>query len=301
MSGDWLNILIKPIDRSYSLPNAKMAAQRATYAKQWRATRRQRRRFDTLASDYLSVKYSNIREEIHQLYESLNTKYPTKHDLTKTKEFRQWKEQTKKTSDDHGMDESNEAERGTEPEQETSDDHGMDESNEAERGTEPEQETSDDHGMDESNEAERGTEPEQETSDDHGMDESNEAERGTEPEQETSDDHGMDESNEAERGTEPEQETSDDRGTPRDLLQLAGAGLIPQYDLDTMENIISDIVNELQQDDEIRNIFNDGDDDNHVQPHYADEDEGLGLDFQVELDANTEPFDFALEVEPYEW
>ena len=68
-----------------------MATSRATYARQWRLGARQSRRFDTLASDYVLTKYPAIHKEIAEFYGTLNTKYSTKHNLTKTPEYRLWK------------------------------------------------------------------------------------------------------------------------------------------------------------------------------------------------------------------
>ena len=68
-----------------------MTTSRATYARQWRLGARQSRRFDTLASDYVLTKYPAIHKEITEFYDTLNTKYDTKHNLTKTPEYRLWK------------------------------------------------------------------------------------------------------------------------------------------------------------------------------------------------------------------
>ena len=64
---------------------------RATYAREWRVGTRQKRRLNSIASCYVSTKYPDIWKEICQFYTDLNGKYPRKHDLTKTKEFRKWK------------------------------------------------------------------------------------------------------------------------------------------------------------------------------------------------------------------
>ena len=43
------------------------------------------------------------------------------------------------------------------------------------------------------------------------------------------------------------------------------------------------------------------DNDELGQPHYMDEDEGIGLNVESELEAITEPFDFDLEVEGFDF
>ena len=266
-----------------------MAASRATYAREWRFGRRQKRRLEVLATDYIATKYPDIYEEALQFYEMLNTKHEGKHNLTKAKEYREWKSQWKarttnnrrtgnsETPNQHGITENND------PAIETSEhEHGISENNET--NNEPTMETSEhEHGISENNET--NNEPTMETSEhEHGITENNK------PTMETSE-HGITENN------DPTMETSE-HGIHEDLLTIAAEGLLQQNDLQSdLDNIINDIVNDLRQDAVLRDIL----DNDYVQPHYADEDEGLGLDVEVELDAITEPFDFSLEVEPYEW
>ena len=66
---------------------------KAEYERKWRLTTRQSRRVDTLTSDYIRTKYPTIHAEIMSFYETLNSKYTTKDNLTKTIEYRQWKTQ----------------------------------------------------------------------------------------------------------------------------------------------------------------------------------------------------------------
>ena len=66
-------------------------SERAIKAREWRATQREKRRFDTLLSDYAKVKYQDVYKECTEFYRVLNKTYPKKHDLTKTKEYRRWK------------------------------------------------------------------------------------------------------------------------------------------------------------------------------------------------------------------
>ena len=63
---------------------------------------------------------------------------------------------------------------------------------------------------------------------------------------------------------------------------------------DEVDNIIDSIINELVQDDAVRNILGD---DEVVRPSYEDKDEGIGLNVVTELEDIIEPFDFQLEVE----
>ena len=66
-----------------------------------------------------------------------------------------------------------------------------------------------------------------------------------------------------------------------------------------VDSIIDEILNELNHDDVIRNIL--GDDDEVVRPQYQDEDEGIGLNTEVELVNIIEPFDYQLEVEGFDF
>ena len=217
----------------YSLPNVSeiMAATRAKYAKQWRATRRDNRRYEVLASDYVKNKYPNIHDEIQRFYNTLNENYPDKHNLTKTKEYQEWKAKTNRNQANN-----NETEHGASDEPE----HGA--SDESEHGT--------------------NDEPEQEVCDgaEHGA--SDEPGHGTndEPEQEMC--------NEAEHGANDEPQDI----IPGDLIAVAAQDLVHQdlvqqdNFLDEIDGIINDIVNELRQDQQVRDIMD----------YYNDE--GVGLE-----------------------
>ena len=66
-------------------------SRRAVEARHWRIGIREKRRFNTLVSDFINVKYPDIYDESCQFYKSLNKRYPKKHNLTKTREYKQWK------------------------------------------------------------------------------------------------------------------------------------------------------------------------------------------------------------------
>ena len=63
----------------------------AKYARQWRAGNRQKRRLDTLVSDYTKVKFGNVYREAREFYIKLDRKYPKKRDLTKSNDYRRWR------------------------------------------------------------------------------------------------------------------------------------------------------------------------------------------------------------------
>ena len=67
------------------------------------------------------------------------------------------------------------------------------------------------------------------------------------------------------------------------------------------DNIIQQIINELEQDAAIRDLINAENNGELVHPHYEDEDEGIGLNVEVELQNIIEPFDYELEVEGFDF
>ena len=69
---------------------------------------------------------------------------------------------------------------------------------------------------------------------------------------------------------------------------------INNIDIDQLDNMIQQIINELEQDQAVRDLVNN---EGLVNPHYQDEDEGIDLDIETELEAIIEPFDYQLEVE----
>ena len=241
----------------YSLLNVSeiMAATKAKYAKQWRATRRDNRRYEVLASDYVKNKYPNIHDEIQRFYNTLNENYPDKHNLTKTKEYREWKAKTNRNQANN-----NEAEHGANDEPE----HGANDESEHGTNDEPEQEMR--------NEAEHGAndEPEHGTNDEPEQEMRNEAEHGANDESEhgTNDEPEQEMCNEAEHGANDEPQDI----IPGDLIAVAAQDLVHQdlvqqdNFLDDIDGIINDIVNELRQDQQLRDIMD----------YYNDE--GVGLE-----------------------
>ena len=88
---------------------------------------------------------------------------------------------------------------------------------------------------------------------------------------------------------------------PSDLIQIASSDLIPDNPEMELNIQIDEIIRELQQDDDLRELMNAERNGDLVQPRYMDEDEGIGLNVDTELEAIFEPFDFQLEVEEAEW
>ena len=73
--------------------NILSQTKRAREARQWRANKREKRRFNVFLSDFTNVKFGNVYKECKDFFDFLNEKYPNKHDLTKTKDYKRWKNQ----------------------------------------------------------------------------------------------------------------------------------------------------------------------------------------------------------------
>ena len=69
---------------------------------------------------------------------------------------------------------------------------------------------------------------------------------------------------------------------------------INNIDINQVDNIIQQVINELEQDEAVRELLNN---DELMNPHYQDEDEGIGINVDTELEDIIEPFDYELEVE----
>ena len=244
---------------------------RAIGAREWRVGNREKRRFNALLNGYVSTKYSSIYNECREFYNSLNKEHPERHDLTKTKTFKRWRSQQRAAQNDE-YDESDE-----------------DNNNNTESSTliitrPPPVEQSLPH-----NEDNTGSETD-------GEDNNNNTEPSTSiitrpPSLEQSLPHDEDNT-----GSETNGEDNDQHPPQQNILAEAGVELLPGDPLavNDAENIIDEIIRELNQDDAIRNIFNDVANE-MVVPHYTEEDEGIGLNVEIELDDIIEPLDLELE------
>ena len=99
--------------------------------------------------------------------------------------------------------------------------------------------------------------------------------------------------------TERNETEPDEAG--RSVLSIALEETVPNdnvdigdLDIDQIDTIIQRVINELEEEESVRNLLND---DQLVQPNYQDQDEGIDLDIELELGAIIEPFDYQLEVE----
>ena len=110
---------------------------------------------------------------------------------------------------------------------------------------------------------------------------------------------------EAERNVlSAEQNQSEPVEAESNMLSAAAEGLFPpdnvdvnDLDIDQIDNIIQQVINEMETDEAVRRVLND---DEIVHPQYEDQDEGIVLNVQSELDAIIEPFDYS-EVEGFDF
>ena len=201
-------------------------SKKAIDARRWRATATGQRRFNKVLNAYVQTMYKDIYNQAKTMYNSLNEKYPNKHDLTKTTEFRTWKitiSETWKTWEKTTQ---------TDGEETTTADEGQ---------------TDEDVEI-------------------QVREHKNDTERAI---NDIIQDLGL---------VDEEQTTS------------AGENVEIQareHEND-MERVVNDIIQDLQMDEDLQNYLNDND---FVQPQYAYDDEGIGLNVELELEDIIEPLD----------
>ena len=67
----------------------KSQTKRAIQARKWRVSAREKRRLNTIVTEYVRLKHNEIYEECLNLYDSIAESYSENQNLTKTKEFRE--------------------------------------------------------------------------------------------------------------------------------------------------------------------------------------------------------------------
>ena len=100
ISYDWLSMFTKVSERLYLAFFVKMGKTSKEFtdkslknirAKHMRHMEKSRRRQAYFISDYVQTKYFHLYTEAAQFYNALNMIYPTKNDLRKTDEYKNWK------------------------------------------------------------------------------------------------------------------------------------------------------------------------------------------------------------------
>ena len=247
----------------------KSQSKKAVEARRWRVNAKEKKRFNTVVAEYVHLKYNDIYNECSQLYQTLNEKYPDAANLTKTRTF-------KRMIEDHN-DESNQVEPARD------DDVAS-----------VETDVADEPVRDEVNDV---TGVQTDVADEPVRDEVNDV-------------AGV----QVDVADEPVRDEVA-RAEPDNILSVAiqetlsGHGYGNINEIQNIDNVIDDILNELEENDSVRDILNDAVDvmahemfaeyDVYVPPMDMDEDEGIVLNVEAEID--IEPFDYALEIEPFDF
>ena len=99
----------------------------------------------------------------------------------------------------------------------------------------------------------------------------------------------------------------DEQESELDILSLAAEEILPidPVNVNEVDNIINEIISDLEQDNAMQDILNEYHvnvmNNQLVQPQYQEEDEGIGLNLETELEDILELFDYELEVEGFEF
>ena len=267
---------------------SRSQSKKAVEARRWRISAKEKRRFNTLVTEYVQFKHHDIYNECYQLYNTLNEKHPDAGNLTKTRTF-------KRMIEDH-KDESV-------PNETTSSSVGedfVDESNPNETALS----SVEGDFVDESNP--NGTALSSVEED--FVDESNPNEPNPNETTLSTVEDFVDESNPNETTLSSVGDIVDEpvRNESDNILSLAIQETLAAHDyanineIENVDDFINEIINDLEENDAVRGMLAD-DDDEYVQPQYQYEDEGIGLNLEDELMFDIEPFDYQLEVEDFEF
>ena len=251
------------------MPKAKSQTKKAVDARRWRVSAKEKKRFNTVVTEYVHLKYHDVYDECCQLYQTLNKKHPDASNLAKTRTFKRIIEDLKEET----------VSKQAEP---VRDEAEADNVTETDLTVEP--------GRDEADDA--TVEPDRD-----------ETEAG----------------NITETDVTVEQDRGEADGVPRaedNILSVAMQEALVAHDINQIQNIddiVEGIINDLEQNEAMREALNDAvdamaremfeeyDDGYDLQQMNMDEDEGIGLNVEVEIADDIEPFDYNLEVEPFEW
>ena len=264
----------------------KTPAQKV-YSVKWRQIERRRKRCNAFITEYTRLKFGNVYNEAICFYNSLDAIHPHKLDLRRTKEFKRWKEalinaenpesslivQTLHTSVSYG------GKRGKQNNTETTNNESYNNYEEtAESGNNSEKAAESDTESDNNSESDTVEEEEE------GFETTNNSENQSDycdnmllqiP---------------LEKYLPP---VHQDKNTQTTVSETE-----PDYDYEVFsDERFQQIVDELRNDPELRNIF--------AEPENLldqEEDEGVELrTLEEELEVDIEPFDYRLEVELSNW
>ena len=251
----------------------KKKRDRITYKRNWRQVEKKRKWENSFIAEYTRLKFANIYHEAQCFYKALEQLYPNK-DVKRTSEFVSWKKSLEQDSEPpiivQHMYTTTHEEKVVENDTETQD-------SEVETGDTENQDSEVETGDTENQDSEV------ETSDTENQD---------------SEDQSDDE--ESINGEEKvvENPISDNMvlNIPLENYLPTGSNPQPSYDYEVFgEERMQEIVEELRNDPELRNLFN-------PPENPAEDDEGVDLlDLEEEIELDFEPFDYRLEVELGDW
>ena len=228
--------------------------KKAIEGRRRRVNDREKRRRTVFVHDYVRTKYTEIYGECNMFYYSLLEKYPGKLDLTKTKDYKKWKGQLI-----DGRQNETDMTGSVQPI------HSETDMSESVNPVRPEMD------MPES------------VNPVHLESDMSETAQAIHPETDMT---------ESVNPVHPET----DMPEPASILEVATQELFSSVpvDIENMDRIVNEIIAELEQDEQIRDLLP------YVQSD-VEEDEGIELNIETELAAIVEPFDYQLEVEWAEW
>ena len=275
----------------------KSQTARAIYTRQWRENNYKDKRFNKPLREYIQLKYNGIYDEYYLFFKSLDEQHPTAKDLTKTRTYRKWKKELLKHESSGSEDEQNslpvEAGDRPEPRNDPAEPDIIDDRIEP-RNDPAEPDIIDDR-----------IEPRNDPAEPDIIDDR------IEPRNDPAEPDIIDDRIEP-RNDPAEPDIIDYRIEPRndptesDILTAAVQEILSSanqinININEVDNIIEEIINDLEQDNAIRDLLNAENNGELVHPQYEDEDEGIGLNVETELEAIFEPFDYKLEVEGFDF
>ena len=249
------------------------------YKRKWRQVEKNRKRCNAFIAEYTKIKFGNVYHEALSFYKALREMYPNKMDLKKTKEYQSWQKSLENqepfiivqhlyTDVTHGENESK-ANSDTESENENSDTESQNKNDE----NEPK--------------ASSDTESENENSDTESENSDTERQNSHTGSQKTDQNPCRD---------NMVLEIPLENYLPTTNAEIPAPPPPPFYDYEVFtDQRLQEIVEELRDDPELRNIFDQPENDN-------EEDEGVELPtLEEEVILDFEPFDYRLEVELADW
>ena len=245
------------------MSKSKSMTPEAIAARERRCIEWEAKRFNVTLKEYIEVKHDSIYDEYCSFYKTLSEEYPNKRNLLSTSKFKAWKKQTiERAFQDDGL---------TARVTFFSDHEGSQ--------------------VSDSEEAEDSTVSDNEVNNNNNNNNEDSAVA----------DNEVNNNNEDSTVADNEVNNNNEDSFVGDVLSLAIEETLSGYvnpvedinmdEIPNVDSVIDGIIAELERDDQMRGILNDDDD---IAGQY---DEGIALDFETELEAIVESFDYEQEVD----